>query len=78
MQTGDNKKLVAGILQVMIPDGTHLIYADTTVSEKMLYCNIQHLIVQGDTFNDEDKLSLIYDMRQFNIHVNNDTSKFDL
>ena len=44
----------------------------------MLYRNIKLLIIQGNTFNDEYKLSLIYDMRQFNICGNNETSKFDL
>ena len=29
-QTGVNKKLAAGILQVIILDGTHSTYADTT------------------------------------------------
>ena len=77
-QTGVNKKLAAGILQVMIPAGTHPTHADTTGYENMLYSNIQCLIMQGDNFNDEDKLSLISDMRQFNICGNNDTSEFGL
>ena len=59
-------------------DGTHTTYADTTGSENMLYGDIQRLIIQRNTFNDEGKLSLIDDIRQFNICGNNDTSKFDL
>ena len=62
-QTGVNKNLSAGILQVMMPDVTHLEYSYTTGSEKIMYINIQSLIIQGNTFNDEDKLSLIYYMR---------------
>ena len=61
-----------------MPDGTHPTYADTTGSEKMLYSNIQRLMIQGDNFNDEDELSLISDMRQFNIIGKNETSKFDM
>ena len=72
-KTGVNNNLDDGILQGMMPDGTHLTHADTTGSEKMLYRDIQHLIMQGNTFNDEDELSLIYDMYQFNIRVNNGT-----
>ena len=34
--------------------------------------------MQGNTFNNEYELSLISDMRKFNINGNNDTSKFDL
>ena len=78
MQTGVIKKLSAGVLKVIIQDGTHTTYADTTGYDKMLYKNIQLLIMQGNNFNDEDGLSLISDMRQFNIHFNNDTSEFDL
>ena len=55
-QTSVNKKLASDILQVIIPDITHPAYADTTSSEKMLYSDIQNLIIQGDTFNDEDEL----------------------
>ena len=44
----------------------------------MLYRDIKSLIIQGNTFNDEDKLRLISDMRQFNISGNNETSEFDL
>ena len=33
----------------------------------MLYIDIQHLIAQVDNLNDEDELSLISDMWQFNI-----------
>ena len=44
----------------------------------MLYSNIQHLIIQGNNFNDKDELSLISYIRQCNICVNNETSKFDL
>ena len=61
--TGVNKNLDAGILQVMMPDVTNLAYSDTTGSEKIMYSNIQSLIIQGNTFNDEDELSLIYYMR---------------
>ena len=78
MQTGVNKKLAAGVLQVMITDGTHPTHADTTGSEKMLYSNIQRLIIQGNTFNNEYELSLISYMLQYNIHGNNETSQFDL
>ena len=46
----------------MIPDGTQPTYADTTGSNNMLYIDIQNLIIQGDTFNDKDELSHIYDM----------------
>ena len=60
----------------MMLDGTHPTYSDTTGSEKMLYIDIQRLIIQGDNFNDEDKLILIYDMRKFNICGNNDTIKY--
>ena len=62
----------------MIPYGIHPKYADATGSENMLYSDIQVLIMQGDNFNDEEDLSLIYDMRQFNICGNNETSDFDL
>ena len=54
-------------------DGTHPQNADTTGSEEILYINIQHLIMQGNNFNDKDDLSLIYDMRQFNICGKNET-----
>ena len=53
-QTGVNKKIDAGVLQLMIPDGTHLTYADTSGSKKMLYNYIQRLIIQGNNFNDDD------------------------
>ena len=62
LQNGVNKKLASSILQVMIPDGTHTTYADTTGSEKMFYINTQHLIIRSYTFNDEDELSIISDM----------------
>ena len=62
----------------MIPDGAHPAYADTTGSENILYSNIQCLIIQGDTFNDEDKLSLISGMWQFYIRGNNKMSEFDM
>ena len=62
----------------MMPDGTQSTYADTPGSKKILYRNIQPLIMHGYTFNDEEKLSLISDMRQFNIRGNNETSKFDM
>ena len=62
----------------MIPDGAHPAYADTTGSENILYSNIQCLIIQGDTFNDEDKLSLICDMQQFDICGKNETRGFDM
>ena len=61
-----------------MPDGTHPAYADTTGSEKMLYSGTQRLIIQGDTFNNEDELILISDMWLFNIHGNNETREFDL
>ena len=44
----------------------------------MLYRNIQRLIIQVNTFNDEEKFSLIYDMWKFNIFGKNNTSEFDL
>ena len=78
LKTDVNKKIPSGILLVMIPDGTHPTYTDTTGSKKFLYSDIQRLIMQGGTFNNENKLSLISDMRQFNICVNNDTRKFYL
>ena len=78
MQTGVNKKLDAGVPQVMITDVTHPTHADTTGSEKIMYSNIQRLIIQGNTFNNEYELSLIYYMLQYNIHGNNETSEFDL
>ena len=53
-QTGVNKKLASGILQVMMSDRTHLTYADTAGSKKILYSNIQSLIIQGDNFNGGD------------------------
>ena len=59
-------------------DGTHPTYADTTGSKKMFYIYIQHLIMKDDNFNDEDDLSLISDMRRFNIRGNNETSKFHM
>ena len=62
----------------MITDVTHPTHDDTTGSEKIFYCDIQCLIMQGITFNDEYELSLISDMRQYNIHGNNETSEFDL
>ena len=62
----------------MIKDVTHPTHADTTGSKKIFYCNIQRLIMQGNTFNDEYELSLISDMRQNNIHGNNETSEFDM
>ena len=62
----------------MIPDGTHLEYADTTGSETILYRYIQSLIMQGNTFNDHDELNLISDMRQFNIRGKNEIRKFDM
>ena len=77
-QTDVNKNIAAGIIRVMIPDGKHPTYTDTTGSEKILYNNIQRSIIQGNTFNDEDKLSLISYMRQFNIRCNNETRKFDM
>ena len=77
-QTSVNKKLDVGILQVMMSDVTHTTYADTTGSDMMLYINIKRLIIQGNNFNDENKLSLISDMRQFNICSNNETSEFYL
>ena len=77
-KNGVKKNIAAGILQVTIPDVTQPTYADTTGSEKMLYNNIQRLIIQGNTFNDKEKLSLISYMRQFNIRGKNETSKFDL
>ena len=58
-------KLAADILQVMMPDGTHPTYSDTTGSEKTLYINIQRLITQCDTLNDEEELSLISDIRHW-------------
>ena len=61
-----------------MPDGTHPTYYYTTGSEKILYSNIQCLIIQGDTFNDDYKLILISDMRKFNIRGNNETIEFDL
>ena len=78
LQTSVNKKLDTDILQLMMPDGTHPTYADTTGSEKMLYRDIQRLIIQVDTFNDEDELSHIYDMQQFNICGNNETRNVDM
>ena len=77
-QTDVNKKLAAGIVQVMITGGTHPTYADTTGSDKILYSDIQHLIIQGKTFNDEDELIIISDMQQFNNIGNNETTEFDL
>ena len=62
----------------MITNGTHPPYADTTGSEKVLYRYIQSLMIQGNTFNDEDELRLIFDREQFNIRGNNETSEFDL
>ena len=62
----------------MMTDRTHPAYADTTGSGRMLYSNIQILIIQGNNFNDKDKLSFISDMRQFNISGNNEMSDFDL
>ena len=62
----------------MMPYGTHPTYADITGSKKMLYSNIQSLTIQGDTFNDEDKLSLICDMQQFDICGKNETRGFDM
>ena len=62
----------------MIIDGTHPTNADTTGSEKIFYCDIQCLIMQGNTFNNEYELSLISDMRQYNIHGNNETREFNL
>ena len=44
-KTGVNKKLAAGILQLIMPDGTYPAYSDTTGSEKMSYIDIQHLII---------------------------------
>ena len=44
----------------------------------MLYINIQNLITKGNNLNDEDELSLISDMRQFNICGKNETSAFDV
>ena len=61
-----------------MPDGTHLKYSDTPGYEKMLYSDIQPLIMQGNTFNDEDESSLISDIRQFNIRGKNEISEFDL
>ena len=57
----------------MIPDGTHPSYADTTYSKKLLYSNIQCLTIKGNTFNDENELGLISDMRKFSICGNNET-----
>ena len=34
--------------------------------------------MQGNTFNDEYEMSLIYYMRQYNINGNNETSEFDM
>ena len=62
----------------MITDVTHPTHADTTGSKKIFYCDIQCLIMQGNNFNDEYELSLICDMRQYNIHGNNETSEFDM
>ena len=62
----------------MITDGTQPTHADTTGSEKIFYCNIKRLIMQGNTFNTEYELSLISYIRQYNIHGNNETSEFDL
>ena len=62
----------------MITDVTDPTHADTTGSKKIFYSNIQCLIMQGNTFNDEYDLSLISDMRQYNINGNNETSEFDL
>ena len=53
-QTGVNKKIDSGILQLMMPDRTHLTHYDTAGSKKMLYSDIQHLMIQGDNFNGED------------------------
>ena len=78
LKNGVNKKLDSSILQVMMPDVTYPTYADATGYEKMLYISIQRLIIQGNNVNDEDELSLISDMRQFNIRENNKTSEFDL
>ena len=75
-QSGVNKKLAAGIIQVMMPDGTHPTYSDTTGSENMLYRNIKFLITQGNNFNDGDELILISYTRQFNICGNNKTIDF--
>ena len=44
-QTDVNKNLAVGILQVIILDGTHLAHSGTTVFEKMLYRDIQQLII---------------------------------
>ena len=44
----------------------------------MVYSHINSLIIQGDNFNDEDKLSLISDMYQLNIRSNSYTREFDL
>ena len=75
---GVNKKLAAGVLQVMITDVTHPTNADTTGSKKMLYSDIQYFIMQGNAFNEEDELSLISDMQQFNICGNNEIRDFDM
>ena len=62
----------------MITNGTQPTHADTTGSEKIFYCDIKRLIMQGNTLNKEYELSLISYMRQYNINGNNETSEFDL
>ena len=60
----------------MIPYGTHPAYADTIGSNNILNSYIKCLIIQVDTFNYEEELSFISDMRKFNICGKNETSKF--
>ena len=78
MQTGVKKNIAAGILQVMITEGTHPAYADTTGSKNILNSYIKFLIIQGDTFNYEEELSFIYDMLKFIFFGKNETSEFDI
>ena len=78
LQTGVNKNLSSIIIQVIIPDRTHPEYADTTGSDNMFYSNTQLLIIQGDNFNDEDELSLISDMRRYNICGNNERANLSV